>query len=447
MRDQESEAFIRRRRAFAEESVRQALLFPRIHEAFQAYRARRDDPASLRDLQHQRLAALLTRVLETVPALRDTGVRHRPDDSAFDTLSRLPVLTKDDIRAAPMARCARDLDPADCSYAITSGTTGVPLKMIHNSEHTVHINALAWRRALEYGLHLDRKVLRPFKSEADEWLEYTTPSSGLVRFAEFGHVPAERADAIAQRCQAFRPDVVFTHPSRMLALRDLLAGRARIAPAVVLTFGEQLTEPVRAAIHASFDAPVYDSYGTNEVSTIAAQCPEHGSYHIESERVWVEILDDAGNPLPDGVEGEVVVTNLLNTAMPIVRYRTGDVGVLRDQRCPCGRPHKTMRLISGRWPGAIEFPDGSSTDVMRLIKLLDHCPVEQVQVIQQESLDLTVLVLPRPDCTDEDLRRAAEAATAALRGALPVTVRRAGIDEFVTTAAGKHRYFVSHRTG
>ena len=82
-------------------------------------------------------------------------------------------------------RCpaSSDLDPADCSYAITSGTTGVPLKMIHNSGHTVHINALAWRRALEYGLHVDRKVLRPFKSEADHWLEYTTPSSGLVRFA------------------------------------------------------------------------------------------------------------------------------------------------------------------------------------------------------------------------------------------------------------------------
>ena len=422
-----------RREGVAADAVRQGRLFGRTYQAFLAYRERN---GSLREWQRERLSALLGRVLLTVPALRAHGLELAEDP--FETLAQLPTVTKQQIRDDYRGHFAEDIDPADCASVVTSGTTGVPLKIVHNSEHFVHVNALALRRAFDYGLPLDRKVLRPFKSEADEWFEYTVPSAGFLRFAEFGFVRDEAA--IARRCHEFAPDVVFTHPSRALALRDMVPG---LRPRIVQTFGEQLTDAGRAAIEEHFQAPVRDCYGTNEASTIAAQCPEFGSYHIEGERVWVEIVDAGGAPLPDGVEGDIIVTNLFNTVMPFIRYRTGDVGALSDQRCPCGREQKVLRLIAGRQHGAITLPDGTRTDVLRLVKLIERFPVERLQVVQADTTELTVLVEPAASCTDEDLRRATEAANAALHHRLPVRLRRAGAGEFTESRAGKHLNFVS----
>jgi phenylacetate-CoA ligase len=281
-------------------------------------------------------------------------------------------------------------------------------------------------------------VLRPFKSEADDWFEYTLPAAGFLRYAEFGFV--SDTDAVARRCVEFAPDVVFTHPSRALALRDMVSG---LRPTIVQTFGEQLTEAGRTAIEDAFQAPVRDCYGVNETGTVAAQCPEFDSYHIEGERVWVEIVDADGRALPDGVEGDIVVTNLVNTVMPFVRYRTGDVGALSARRCPCGREQKVLRLIAGRRHGAITLPDGSHTDVLRLVKLIERFPVERLQVVQSSTEELTVLVHPAARCTDDDLRRAADAATAALHHRLPVRLRRVRADEFTESRAGKHLNFVS----
>lgn len=422
-----------RRAALAADAVRQGRLFARTYQAFLDYR-----DVVLPEWQHERLSALLGRVLRTVPALRAHGVVL--GDDPFETLARLPTVTKQQIRDDYRGHFAEDIDPADCASVVTSGTTGVPLKIVHNSAHFVHVNALALRRAFEYGLPLDRKVLRPFKSEADEWLEYTVPSAGLLRYGEFGFVTDE--DAVARRCVEFAPDVVFTHPSRALALRDLLAGRGALRPRLVQTFGEQLTDAGRAAVEDHFQAPVRDSYGVNETGTIAAQCPEHGRYHIEGERVWVEIVGADGSPLPDGAEGEIVVTNLHNTVMPFVRYRTGDVGALSAERCPCGREQKVLRLITGRQLGAITLPDGSRTDVLRLVKLIERFPVERLQVVQASTDELTVLVRPAAGRTDEDLRRAADAAAAALHHRLPVRLRRARAEEFTESRAGKHLNFV-----
>jgi phenylacetate-CoA ligase len=422
-----------RREALAADAVRQGRLFHRTYQAFLDYSAR---TGSLRELQRERLSALLGRVLSTVPVVRAHGLELA--DDPFETLARLPTVTKQQIRDDYRGHFAEDIEPEDCASVVTSGTTGVPLKIVHNSEHFVHVNALALRRAFDYGLPLDRKVLRPFKSEADEWFEYTIPAAGFLRYAEFGFV--SDAGLIARRCVEFAPDVVFTHPSRALALRDMTAG---LRPMIVQTFGEQLTDAGRAAIEDAFQAPVRDCYGVNETGTVAAQCPEFGSYHIEGERVWVEIVDADGRPLPDGAEGDIVVTNLFNTVMPFLRYRTGDVGALSAQRCPCGREQKVLRLIAGRRHGAITLPDGSSTDVLRLVKLIERFPVERLQVVQSSTEELTVLVHPAAQCTDDDLRRAADAATAALHHRLPVRLRRVRADEFTESRAGKHLNFVS----
>jgi phenylacetate-CoA ligase len=422
-----------RREGVAADAVRHGRLFGRTYQAFLDYRERTE---SLRELQRERLSALLGRVLLTVPVLRAKGLE--PADDPFETLARLPILTKQRIRDDYRGHFAEDIDPSDCASVVTSGTTGVPLKIVHNSEHFVQVNALALRRAFDYGLPLDRKMLRPFKSESDDWFEYTLPSAGFLRFAEFGFVTDEAA--IARRCREFAPDAVFTHPSRALALRDMVPG---LRPRIVQTFGEQLIDGGRAAIEEHFQAPVRDCYGTNEAGTIAAQCPEFGSYHIEGERLWVEIVDADGRPVPDGVEGDIVVTNLFNTVMPFVRYNTGDVGALSSHKCPCGRDQKVLRLIAGRQYGAITLPDGSRVDVLRLVKLLDRVPLERLQVVQADTTELTVLVLPAAGCTDDDLRRAAEAANAALHHRLPVRLRRAGPEEFAESSAGKHLNFVN----
>jgi phenylacetate-CoA ligase len=332
--------------------------------------------------------------------------------------------------------CADDIDPAGCLTCTTSGSTGIPLKVIHDREHLVHSHALALRRYLDYGLPFDRKVLRPFHQHADTWREHTRLGAGVVRLGDFGFLDAfgkaQRCE-IARRCVEFRPDVSFTHPSRMIDLVRLFHefGQWMSLTAIAGT-GEVASNAVRQELSTFFEAPFYALYGLSELSTVASEC-EFGSLHIESERLWVEIVDDAGTVLPDGAEGEIVVTNLFNSSAPFIRYRTGDLGALGTLPCPCGRPQKVLRLLVGRQLAQIVLPGGERWDALRVVRVVDTFPVKRLQVIQESRRDLVVLVDPLPQFTRQTLVAVHDAVHTALDGQLMVRV------EVVTDTQFHHR--------
>jgi phenylacetate-CoA ligase len=132
-------------------------------------------------------------------------------------------------------------------------------------------------------------------------------------------------------------------------------GRALGLRAIVTT-SEVLGEPQERLLAETFGCVVQNEYGCGELGPIAYSCPE-GSLHIMAMNVWVEVLSPSGAPVPSGEDGELVITDLHNLAMPLLRYRVGDQGVLgRD--CGCGRPWPVLGSVWGRAYDFVAAPDG-----------------------------------------------------------------------------------------
>jgi phenylacetate-CoA ligase len=155
------------------------------------------------------------------------------------------------------------------------------------------------------------------------------------------------AAQLAQAIQDFSPDVLYGLPSALLEAGRVLRGRGRLKLRAVFTSGELLERSVRAALGELYGARVYDIYGTSETKEIAWECSQ-GGMHLNSDVVHLEVLDDSGRPVPVGVEGDLVATVLVNRAMPLLRYLTGDRGSLLEGTCGCGRKSPLMGVVTGR---------------------------------------------------------------------------------------------------
>lgn len=426
-------------RIIRREMIDQGRLFPQVYAVYQAYLAAPAEPAALLDLQRRRLTEQLRRLATQVPFYyRDAGYC-TPSPDPFADLAALPLVDRETVRDRLVDLCSDDIDPARCRAGTTSGTSGVPLKVIFDEPHLVQLYALAQVRNHGYGLGFHQKVLVPFQNWMTGWFEYTAPAQGLARFAEFGtdHDGFGVEEALT-RVAGFDPDVVFGHPSNCLRLARLLAPAPSrpVSPLAVLTYGERLLPASRQRLTSAFDAPVYDLYGMREVGAIAAECVR-GSYHIESERLWVEVVDQDGVPVPDGEQGELVVTNLVAQAMPLTRYRTGDLGALGTERCECGRPQRVLRLVEGRDLPGIELPTGEVVAAALLARAIRLHPVERFQLVQQGSDRLLALIHPAPHA-ELPLEAIRARLLADTRHSLTVEIRLVHEDGFIRADRRKH---------
>jgi phenylacetate-CoA ligase len=155
--------------------------------------------------------------------------------------------------------------------------------------------------------------------------------------------------------QDFRPDVLAATPSFALHLAETLAeqgGKPRELGLRLGMFGaEPWTEGVRAALERALGLRAFDIYGLSEIigPGVAGECEARAGLHIADDHFLPEIVDPAsGRPLASGREGELVLTTLTKRAMPLVRYRTGDITALTLEPCACGRTSARMARIKGR---------------------------------------------------------------------------------------------------
>jgi phenylacetate-CoA ligase len=237
--------------------------------------------------------------------------------------------------------------------------------------------------------------------------------------------------------------VIFGSPHYVLDLRDRLRATGGILrPRLIVTTGDRLVPGARDSISSFFAAPVMDDYGMNEFEEIATQCPR-GSYHIECERLFVEIIDADSNVVPEGTVGEIVVTNLINKAMPLIRYRTGDIGSLASDPCPCGRPHKCLTVVDGRATGYISLPEGGKAEANPLSWIAETLPVERFQAVQYTPTEISFLVMPMPSWTEGDALDLKSRAEALLEGQIQVTVETVDDSSFVRKRNHKMQDYVN----
>ena len=411
------------------------------------------DPQRLEVYRLERLRALLARAKQQVPYYRGVmdGLGFEPNDlRSLADIAALPFLTKSIIRG--------NLDSLKAADAVglarfnTGGSSGEPLVFLIGKERVSHDVAAKWRATRWWDVDIgDREIVvwgSPIEVGAQDRVRRMRDFLLRSKLIPAFEMSSENLDAFVAGIRSFRPRMLFGYPSSL----SLIARHARdrgvrlddLGVRVAFVTSERLYDDQRADIEEVFRCSVANGYGGRDAGFIAHQCPE-GGLHITAEDILVEIVDPAGNPLPPGERGEIVVTHFATGEFPFIRYRTGDVGALSRDRCACGRGLPLLGALEGRATDFVVAQDRTVMHGLALIYVLRDLPgIERFKIIQ-ESLDLTrVLVEPGPGY-GPGVARAVVMGLQQRLGA-SVTIAVEPVEHIPAERSGKFRYIVSHVT-
>ena len=404
-------------------------------------------PETLVEHQLRQLELLLVHTARTVPFYRgrlDALAGLGRGELTMDAWRRLPVLRRTDIQEAGAALVSRRL-PRDHGQSVevsTSGSTGRPITVKGTAVTGLFFRALSLRYHLWHGRDFSGRTAKiarlspsAAKDEAGHKRATWVPGYPSGPFVEFD-VSRPVAEQLAW-LEAENPAHLVTYPSNLLSLLRHCEKKEVRLPALrgVATLGEVLEPEVRAACERVWGVPVGDSYSAQEVGIIALQCPESPHYHVQSESVLAEILDGDGKPCAPGGTGRLVVTDLHNFAMPLIRYEIGDYAEAGEP-CPCGRGLPVITRILGRTRNMLTLPSGEQIWPAFAKALREALPqLRQAQLVQRTLDEIEVrLVVARP-LTPREEDRARRALGKALSDAF--AYRFVYVDEIPRSAAGK----------
>jgi phenylacetate-CoA ligase len=353
--------------------------------------------------QGRALAALLRHAGSMVPAWRE---RFEEDGvspggvtpaEAHQILSTLPTTTKERIRAGFPGRVTSEGDRDEWRLQASAGTTD-RLTIVsdfpkRDSSRAAELRALAlavgrgaypscveippdacnvtcgladplppgffactWA-LLRQGRLGDRSAISDLRGRFErQWIHrrVTLRPIDPAPWAELRRALDDRLEAIRRA----RPQVVRGLPIYLvwLASRAIERGLEFRGLEAVLPFGGMMSAAMAARVEVGFGAPFRDVYGTGELGMVAAGCGRSRGLHVFDDLFVVEVLED-GRPLPAGQVGRLAITDLSNYAMPLIRYEVGDVGMMVDEPCPCGRPGRRLVLL-GRCQETLADPAG-----------------------------------------------------------------------------------------
>ncbi|PLW81528.1 capsule biosynthesis protein CapK [Kineobactrum sediminis] len=407
-------------------------------------------PAQLAELQLANLRGFLERIGRTVPYYENlfASLGFRPEAvTTLADLQALPLLDKPTIRAHTDALKARDA--SGLKRFNTGGSSGEPLIFYLGNERVSHDVAAKRRATRWWGVDLgDPEIVvwgSPIELGSQDRVRLLRDKLFRTELLSAFEMSEANLTKFVQRIQQLRPKMLFGYPSSLALIADFALARGlalnTLGIKVAFVTSERLYDHQRERIEQAFGCPVANGYGGRDAGFIAHACPE-GSLHITAEDMVVEIVDGDGRVLPAGEQGEIVVTHLFTSEFPFVRYRTGDVGTLGGQPCPCGRGLPVLASVEGRTTDFVTAADGTILHGLALIYVLRDMPGVANFRIVQESLTLTrVEVVPRDVLTElmvAEIHRGLQA-----RLGQEVTIEMRQVEAIAREQSGKFRYVVS----
>jgi len=360
-------------------------------------KAQRLNPSELEELQNKKLRAVVKHAYENVPYYHKlfNSVNLKPNDiRTKEDLVKVPITNKKTLQKLPITeRIARGVDISKCIKGRTSGSTGEPLDVLFSCRELSHRIAMQTR---VYGLNLTEKKVNildrtPLPAEGSpatifRKLKKCLNCVGLWRRHYFSLL--EEPKQLVSKLLEIKPDVIETQPSTMKLVSQCVRENniTGIAPRMIFTRAERLSREDRKQIETIFGAKLTDLYGTVEFGILAWECDRHQGYHINSDIILVEAIKD--NQQVYGEEGEVICTDLTNYTMPFIRYALGDIAVLSEERCGCGRSFPLIKLVQGRCDDFITLASGKIVSPVVLELSLERIEGIGQYKLVQENIDI-----------------------------------------------------------
>lgn len=370
-----------------------------------------DSPADSVAVADERLERLLVHANERVPFYQGRINVQAGTGWGRQALAELPVLEKEDVETHFPDEITDGSDSDDWRLMATRGTAQ-RLIVIHDFAKR-DAGRAAWMRTLEraggyklgmrkveippevceivcgdegeveqsvlaqfWGMVRQRKCFEP-KSIRDlrgqierEWIYNTTHYTG---FGRYGSTPPDDVlQRYVDRLKKDKPYIVKSLATYLIELGKYIKRTdQRLQIPILKSMGSRMSDTQREIVEEAFDGRYWDDYGSAEFGCISCECGEHDGSHVFDDLFVVEIVNAEGKPVAGGETGWVVVTDLMNKAMPMLRYRIGDIGKMNSEPCVCGlssprlsvlgRAHDVLVLSSGRWlthDDVVDFCEG-----------------------------------------------------------------------------------------
>lgn len=375
----------------------------------------------------------------------ERGVSPQSIQSAAD-LSRLPYLTKDVLRNHFQGLQASPRPPRAQTIS-TGGSTGAPAKVLvamesHGFAEAARLRAQGWfglkpgeREMVLWGSPIELGRQSRWREGRDRLL-----NSRLLSAFDLSEGALAK---YAKRIREFRPQKLYGYASALAYLASYMSKTGQTIdsdwPKAIFATAEPLYFHQRKAIQEAFHCPAVAEYGARDAGLIAHECPA-GRLHINAERIIVEVDEDKHFSVPG--KGEIVITNLLSSAMPLIRYRTGDVGQLDSLECTCGRGLPLLSYVEGRQTDFLVTPSGRVLHALAIIYPIREAPgVVEFQVVQESVGQVVIRLIADNSFSESACKTLIDKACLALGNDVSVDIER--VSTIPRLPSGKFRYVVS----
>lgn len=343
----------------------------------------------IEEIQWKLFSNLLADSQKYVPyyreVLKDISVQ---EIKCIDDLQKLPLLEKEVLRTSPESLIDERYEKKKLLVVHTTGTTGTPLK-IYCTPEIIKKNYAFYSRFLQQaGINylgkratFGGRIVVPHAQDKPPFWRYSFFQKNIL-FSSY-HLTEKNIPSYITALRKIQPEYIDTYPSSLFTIAKYAQQQGISLEGITMaitTSAETLFAEQRKVIEDVFGVKIFDQYGAAEMCVFVGQC-SHGSYHVHSDYAIIEFIREDGSPANPGEEAEVVCTGLINSVMPLIRYRIGDRAVLSDRQCECGSHFPVVEKIIGRADDVILTPDGRR--IGRLSPVLKGFPVKEAQYRQK----------------------------------------------------------------
>ena len=425
---------------------------------YQFERSERLPLDALRQWQLTQLDILLRHAARHVPHYRDV-LQQAGYDAArpltFDVFEKIPILTRETLQSRREGLIAAHYprEHGETSEHRSSGSTGIPISVLKPRLCDLFWEAITIRDHLWHR----RDFSGTLAALRTRQVEGASPEDGVVSSiwnfgvnAVFRTGPGLMLEGVRKTSERIdwllrkQPTYLQTAPSMLRELLRAMDSREIRFDRLqgIITYSEQVPAGLREETKARLGVSLKDLYSCREIGYVALECPDFPHYHVQSEVVFLEIVDEAGRPCPIGTPGRVVVTQFHNFAMPLICYALGDVAEFGDS-CPCGRGLPVLKRILGRMRNRMCLANGDATwlDLAPFEKLARALPVKQYQLVQTRLNEIEARIVPARRLTEDEERSIRDMIKGPVgAGECAVSIRY--VTEIPRSAGGKYEDFM-----
>lgn len=366
------------------------------------------------DLQWRDVLKLLRHAENSSPFYRkrfaEAGIDIKQIQSPND-FQKIPPLTRDDLRAHLQEIRSQRFQESELRAAATGGTTDTPVPILRNTESLPWKSAVQWRFNSWAAMLPGDKVFHLWGARQDysenpswRWLLYDRYLMRRI-WAATSILNEEVFESYRELLNELRPKVIYAYPTPLALFCEYLrdAGKPFHHPYSAISTAEPLLDEQRSVIESTLRCSVFEHYGSREFGMIAGECEEHNGMHLNPVSAYSEYVPVESSEAP-GLK-EILVTDLLNFGMPLIRYRANDCVIRELGVCKCGRGYPLMGRIVGRTGDVFQLRNGDRVPGVALTnRVLKVCPgLVKTQIIQESFDEFRIKYVPGPKFSNEDL--------------------------------------------